>query len=178
MNRKDGFPAAGRVDAMRDRSSMWSPMVFGWGARPSRLRRSASRRSEQLGAPPRVFGGTPVLPLFFRFMASLDFILTRIGPMNLVAAEVRRRIFSVRDSIRLVTSAATNRRFMGRGFPLSSCGLPRRPSFGSSTRAAASAARNLRSSPPLLRAAIDRCPSRQSRTFAFALPQSPRRCVA
>ena len=46
-------------------------------------------------------------------MGSLHFNLTRLGTMNLVAAEVRRRIFGARDSIRLVTSAATNRRVMG-----------------------------------------------------------------
>ena len=34
--------------------------------------------------------------------------------MNLVAAEVRRRIFGAHDSVRLVTSAATKRRFMER----------------------------------------------------------------
>ena len=49
----------------------------------------------------------------FRFMGSLHFLLTPNGTMNLVAAKVRRRIFGVRDSIRLVTSAATNRRFVG-----------------------------------------------------------------
>ena len=46
------------------------------------------------------------------FMGSLHFIVTRIGIMNLVAAEVRRRIFGVHKSFRLLTSAATNRRFM------------------------------------------------------------------
>ena len=45
-------------------------------------------------------------------MGSLHFILTRIGTMNLVAAEVRRRILGMHDSVRLVTSAATNRRFI------------------------------------------------------------------
>ena len=38
--------------------------------------------------------------------------LTRIGAMILVAAEVRRRMESQTLNIRLVTSAATNRRFV------------------------------------------------------------------